>query len=414
MTETQNNIKEYRQELTRIIKVVKSLRSLKKGKKTTWKQAVEWHLKYANLNGAKVLALTITLSPTGCEWARKGGCTMCGEFEGAYKRNFLIKNPKFHIAQFAVAIGNSEIWKAARKEGMSISWLRILQEGNYTNINETNLISQETILRLATRINGIKRITIESRPQYLNEDNLASLAKIFNETDVELEIGMGVEVQDDIVRSICINKQGSASQFFNAIKLLKKYNIIPLAYVLLKPPFLTEQEAIDEAVKTAHFAAEIGFLRISFEPMSIHAYTLVDALAQLGYYKVPWLWSVVEVIKRCADISKIFGIGGVGYYPVPNEYAHNHCSNDVNCNEKLSKVILKYNETRDVTVFDDLTCSCKTIWEKECQYVPKSLKIRIQEQLVQVEEFYTNYKVKKMLKNNIIRNMRLLAYGSQT
>ena len=37
---------------------------------------------------------------------------------------------------------------------------------------------------------------------------------------------------------------------------------------------------IDEAVSTAEFATDIGFKRISFEPMSIHAYSLVDALFQ--------------------------------------------------------------------------------------------------------------------------------------
>lgn len=31
---------------------------------------------------------------------------MCGEFEGSYKETILIKDPKFHIAQFAMAIGD--------------------------------------------------------------------------------------------------------------------------------------------------------------------------------------------------------------------------------------------------------------------------------------------------------------------
>ena len=192
-----------------------------------------------------------------------------------------------------------------------IEWLRIFQEGNYTNSNETSLFSQEAILRLATHLADVKRVTIESRPQYLNEDTVGLLAEIFADTGVEIEIGMGIEAQDDIVRNICINKQGSKTQFAETARLLKKYDIRPLAYVLLKPPFLTEQESIDEAVKTAHFAESIGFSRISFESMSIHSVTVVDALRQTGNYRSPWLWSVVEVIKRCSDISNIIGVGGV-------------------------------------------------------------------------------------------------------
>ena len=48
---------------------------------------------------------------------------------------------------------------------------------------------------------------------------------------------------------------------------------IYIAYVILKPPFLSEQEAITEAISTIGFANEIGFERISLEPMTIHGYT---------------------------------------------------------------------------------------------------------------------------------------------
>jgi hypothetical protein len=409
----QNYLEYYQQELSRIVESVKYLRSRKPGKETSWKQAAEWHLKYSNYNGESALALTITLSPTGCEWARQGGCTMCGEFEGAYKRETLITNPQFHIAQFAAAIGSQDVWEAAYKEGKNISWLRIIQEGNYTNPQETNIISQGIILQLATHIKGTRRVTIESRPQYLNEENVSFLAKIFANTGVELEIGMGLEAEDHVIRNVCINKRGSNVQFINAVSLLKKHGIFPLAYILLKPPFLTEKEAIDEAVSTAHFAAKIGFLRISFEPMSIHSYTLVDALRQVGDYKVPWLWSVVEVAKKCSDISKIFGIGGVGYYPIPIQYAHNYCDNEKDCNEEFLAAILNYNATRDVNMFNDLSCSCRDIWESDCRisYVP--LKSRIQKQLTHVESMLPTYSASETSTNDIVRSSRIIAGNSQ-
>ena len=409
----ETEVKHYRRELARIVKIAKHLRSLKAGRETSWEQAAEWHLKYANFHNEQVLALTITLSPTGCEWAGKGGCTMCGEFEGAYKGKALIEDPRFHIAQFASAIGNPAIWEAARKENRPIPWLRVVQEGNYTNTKETNIVSQETILRLATRIKGVERITIESRPQYLNDRNVSALAKIVADSGVELEIGMGFEAQDDVVRNVCINKQGTIAQFSDAAKLLRKYHILPLAFVLLKPPFLTEQEAIDEAVATAHCAVEIGFSRISCEPMSIHPYTVVDALTQAGDYRAPWLWSVGEVTKRCAEISKMFGIGGLGYYPIPSEYAHNHCDNGTDCNRRLIDAILKYNATRDVSAFNGVACSCKSVWERECQVSSVPLKKRIQEQLTHVEDLLPHYATKESSKDNIMRSMRILASNSQ-
>lgn len=406
-------VKDYSNELRQIIKCVKQLRKRKQGKRTIWESAAEWHLKYSNLKGESVLALSITLSPTGCEWAKKGGCTMCGEFEGSFKGTSLIKKPQFHVAQFAAAIGNPKIWEKAREVGKAIAWLRILQEGNYTNSKEMNVEAMKMILQLAMHIEGIKRITIESRPQFLDEQAVISLNHLFKESEVELEIGMGIEAHNEVVRNVCINKQCTNNQLVKTVKLLKQNNILSLAYVLLKPPFLTEREAIEEAIVTAHFAANMGFSRISLEPMSIHTYTLVDALSKTGDYKVPCLWSVVEVTKQCSDISSIFGIGGIGYYPIPREYSNNHCSNENDCTSDFSKAIIEYNRTRSVEVFNALSCQCKDKWKEECLKIGLPLKQRIQEQMNRVEKLIPIYTVTVQKADSAFRNQRILISGIQ-
>lgn len=409
-----NDIQEYSDFLKRIISTTKSLRSYKSGIATKWTEAAEWHMKYSNIEGVPSLSLTITLSPTGCEWARNGGCTMCGEFEGSFKRDELVENPQFHISQFVAAITNPQVWEAAHKEGKPIEWLRINQEGNYINPKEMNISSQVMILRLATHIKGIRKITIESRPQYITEQTASLLAEIFKNTAIELEIGMGVEAENDIVRNVCINKQESKIDFVRAVTTLRKYGIKALAYIIIKPPFLTEKEAIDEAVATAHFAKDIGFSRISLEPMTIHPYTLVDALSQTSDYKTPWLWSVVEVVKQCTDISYMLGIGGVGYYPIPNKYSHNYCEYGSKCNEQILALIPVYNRTRDTSVFDSVACECKNSWLKICRNTTKkSLKNRISEQMTHVELDLTNYTPSISDENKTVRNTRLIASGSQ-
>lgn len=408
-----NGIEEYKEELVDIVHIVKELRGKHNGRHTSWTEAAEWHLKYSNINKKSELALTVTLSPTGCEWAQNGGCTMCGEFEGSYKERKLIQDPKFHISQFAMAISNPQIWKTAKLENHDISWLRINQEGNFFNEAEMNRVAQFAILNLASHIHEIKKITVESRPQYLTEDVISNVAQIFEGSGINFEIGMGFEAKNEVIRNICINKQEKNSDFVQAVALLKRYGISPLAYIIIKPPFLTEAEAIDEAVETAHFAYEIGFERISFEPMSIHPYTLVDALRQTGDYSAPWLWSVVEIVKRCSDISDIVGIGGVGYYPIPSSYAHNHCSQDNECNEQFLKVIMEYNRTRDVSVFNELSCECEVKWKEKCIYSEESLKKRIKVQLNRVKQILPNYTVAE--DNNVgnMRSIRIINGGSQ-
>ena len=384
------NIEEYFEIHQKIFEITKKIRSKKQGELTNWQMPAEMHLRKSTYNGRDTLTLTITLTPIGCEWARKGGCTMCGEFESTTQKNELLSDPKFHITQFVRGLTNESMLAKVHESGLKISRLRIYQEGNYTNTNETSKLTQETILRLATLVNGVKKITIESRPQFLTEESISFLSDIVRKTDVKLEIGMGVEAKNNIVRNICINKSGTDEQFVNAVSLLKKYDISPLAYVILKPPFLSEQEAITEAISTIGFANEIGFERISLEPMTIHGYTLVDALHKNGLYETPWLWSVVEVLRQCANFEVKPGVGGIGYFPVPQEYSQNKCEH---CNRNIIDAIVAYNKNKDISALNNLTCPhCLSKWERLVNATDDvQLLERIKKQLAIVDDNLDKY-----------------------
>ncbi len=374
ITSNFGQISDYKNELKCICDIAKKLRGLRGNTDLHWWEPAEWAVKYSHMKGAPALALTITLSPTGCSWAKNGGCTMCGEYEGSVKSGV----PDYiHIAQFAKAI-------AELSHKYKPSWLRINQEGNYANAGETQKYAQTTILRLATQIKGIQRVTIESRPGFLTEKTLKEYADIFYGSGVELEIGMGFEAANDVVRNICVNKGESIDDFKRALQSMDKYGVLSLAYVLLKPPFLSEKEAIEESVNSIRTATEIGFKRISLEPMSIHKYTVVDALARLNLYQVPWLWSVIDVIMQCKDISEL-GIGGIGYYPRPFHLSRNHCDCNSRCDAQIWEALKDFGKNRDFSVFDALDFGCKAKWEDACKLKLPSLKQRIQEQLDKID-----------------------------
>lgn len=391
-------IEDYKQIHKKVFLLTKQIRALKEDIRTDWKNPVEMHLRKSTLRGEDTLTLTITLSPFGCEWARKGGCTMCGEFESISQRNEISKDPKFHIAQFVSGITNSQMWKVVEQSNLSISRLRIYQEGNYTNSNETSKIAQLKILKLATLIKGLEKITIEARPQYITDDVMREYYEIFKGTGIELEIGMGLEAENEVVRNVCINKAGTEKQFKEAIKIMNKYNISPLAYVLLKPPFLTEKESIIEAIATIEYANSLGFKRISLEPMSIHGYTLVDALRQNDLYSTPWFWSVIEVLKNCQSLKVKPGVGGIGYFPLPEEFAKNKCEN---CNREIIKQIMEYNKQKNIDCFKDLEkCECYNKWLSIINDAfDEPLKKRMERQLKIVEDNIEKYKFIKKKKN---------------
>ena len=394
MSDKYGDIVEYKELRKRISELAKVLRAKKDRITTNWEMPAAIELRKSTYNNQESLTLIITLTPIGCQWAREGGCTMCGEFESSDRQIEILKDPKFHISQFARGITDPAIWKIVHETGLKISRIRIYQEGNYTNESETSSITQETVIRLATMVPEVKKITIESRPQYLNNTNVVFLSNLLKDTNIQLEIGMGLEAKDDVIRNICINKNGSDRQFKDTVALLKTHGILPLAYVILKPPFLTEQESIEEAVETIHYANEIGFSRISLEPMTIHGYTLVDALRFLGKYETPWLWSVIEVLKKCSDCTVKPGVGGIGYFPVPEEYSKNKC--DV-CNKAVMDRIILYNKNKDIAAFDGLTCSkCYTQWQRVLSNAEKTpLNERIEKQLELLETKINLYTYKQ-------------------
>ena len=350
------NVHDYTKQLGIIREWALRLRRLRPPLRTTWKEPADWVVKDANIHGEPVRSLTITLTPTGCEWARSGGCTMCGEFEGSTKSELV--PAEFHISQFASAVS-----KYVPK--YNPAWIRIYQEGNYTNEHEIEDSARVTIIQLASTIGGIQRITIESMAKYLRQENLQELSKAITR-DVELEIGMGFESESDVVRNVCINKGESMGDIRKAVGLLKSMGIRSLAYVLLKPPFLSEGEAIDDAISTIRSAYEIGFDAVSLETVSIHRYTLVHALYLEGLYHLPWLWSVIEVAQSAYE-GRDFRIGGIGFYPRPINVAYNrHLNGSDGCNETLWKAIKEFGRSRRMAIFQDLNCYCKAEWEKIC------------------------------------------------
>lgn len=391
-------VKDYTKQLRDIRRWTQMLRQLRPHMETTWKEPADWVVKDANIKGSPVKTLTITLTPTGCTWASRGGCTMCGEYEGSTKSNTI--SPEFHIAQFASAVSK---YVAEHNP----AWIRIYQEGNYTNNNEIENSAQLTILRLASLIGGIQRITIESMAKYLTQETVTKLGGALAR-NVELEVGMGFEGENDVVRNVCVNKGESMRDFRKAVGLLKKMGIRSLAYVLLKPPFLSEGEAIEEAITTIQVAHEIGFDAISLEPASIHRYTLLHALKLEGLYQVPWLWSVVKVAQSAHNVRD-FRIGGVGFYPRPINIAHNrHPSGIDGCNEVLWTTIKEYGKSRRLAIFEGLDCACKKEWEETCRIPNTPLITRIDQQLNSLD--FERYK--RIISGEQLSAQRVVGYTS--
>lgn len=338
-----------------------------------WQKPASLFTRDDYLNGQRVRAASITLLPTGCEYAKSGGCTMCGEWSGSNLGELV--HGEFHVAQFASACANLF-------HSEDIAWLRIYQEGSFLNSREVDPDARDIILQLASSLRNVKRVTIESRAEYLT-NVLAKKIRNNVQSPVELEIGIGLEAHDEFIRNVCVGKGTTLKSYEQAVRIAHSNDIIALAYVLLKPPFLSEKQAIDEAVRSIAYAFEIGFDEVYVQAASIHEWSLAELLWKQGAYTLPWLWSMLDVVRQTSNLGKV-KIGGLEYFPIPSTISQNYLDSNGNepcsCSQNVWHSIQEYNATHNVNSFSEISCSCQEIWKdlihSDSQQIPMTPKIQ--------------------------------------
>lgn len=324
------------------------------------------------LDGESVKRVIIYLRSSGCWWAvstgktprLKPGCLFC-EHSVAQTTFGKPISTKDYVEQFI-----KEFQKYDYKEHPILC---VYNEGNFFNENELPAEARREILRIISHNRDIKSVILESLPRFITEEVLAETVEILRNKRVE--IGVGLESANPLIRSLCINKSFDLQTFERVAELVNKYADL-LVYVLIKPPFLTEAEALIDAINTAWYAFSHGARVVSLEPLSVGEYTMQGFLYKVGLYRPPWLWTVLEV----ARIASLFGevrIGGYQFAPAYELVAHN-CEI---CTPKVKNAIRTYNATLDDSVLMDLDCHCKEQWKEDLRKAMPSLTERIPQML---------------------------------
>lgn len=376
MTDT----KKLRSDIRSIMRQIRA--NTPKAASPTWRKPADLSKRFDFLNGDKVRAASITLFPSGCQYAAQGGCTMCGEWSGSNLGELV--SAEFHVAQFAAAV--ADVFSENDTQ-----WIRIYQEGSFLNPKEVDPGARETILKLGSALKGVQRLTIESLPEYLTHDMAASIRACVR-SEVQMVIGIGLEAKNEFIRTVCVGKGSVLTSYQRAVEAAKANNLVTLAYVLIKPPFLSEKEAIDEAISATKYAFEIGFDEVYIQAGSIHEWSLAEMLSFEGLYNPPWLWSVIEIVKQTTHLG-IVKIGGLEYYPNPAMTAQNYSDFDnqiaCDCTSSIWHLIQEYNATGNAELFSSITCDCQDDWQTLLVPLDDTLPERVERVLssVSVEKY---------------------------
>ena len=183
-------------------------KSLKRRKTRDTSKAIASWIEDDRLITGPGKALVIILNSQGCNWGLgvEGGCSICG---------YSNETSAIDIsADDLIAQVNNTLPKFSKKEFQSI---KIFNSGSFLDTNEIPIEAQTEILGMINEFESVSEVIIESRPEFVSRKTLKILRKALDQSK-ELEIGIGLETSNDLIRINNINKGFLFEDYKKAVK----------------------------------------------------------------------------------------------------------------------------------------------------------------------------------------------------
>ena len=295
----------------------------------------------------RVRAFVLILKTRGCYWADVKGCTMCG-----YSRDTLGRS--------ATPAELTEQLSRALARYHDEPYVKVYTSGSFLDDREVDAASRE---RIVSAFSGrARRFLLETLPEFATAENLRPLRAAFSG---ELEVALGLESTDPVVLSKYVHKSAAPEEYLSAADRVRALGLRAKAYLLLKPPYLTESESVDDVVRSIEEAAA-HFETISINPVHIQNGTVVEWLFRRGRYRPPWLWSVVDALQRGARVrgaARLVSFPTAGGLP---RGPHN-CGR---CDARVLAGIEASSLGQEFSGLDGLDCECRRSWDTACRLEP--------------------------------------------
>lgn len=296
-------------------------------------------------------SLTIILNTGGCRWARAGGCTMCGYVAESVEGGTV---PHEALMEQIDACLEHEEERADEPSDL----IKIYTSGSFLDERE---VPAETRQAIASTFADRERIVVESLPDFVEREKLGE----FTDAGLAVDVAIGLETASDRVRHDCVNKYFDFEDFIAASDAADSAGAGIKAYLLMKPPFLSESEAVTDMKRSVRRCAEYAHT-VSMNPTNVQRHTMVEELYHDGGYRPPWLWSVTAVLQDTTDADAIVVSDPVGH---GSDRGPHNCGE---CDDRVQTAIKDFNLRQDPSVFEQVLCECERTWdavmERETSY----------------------------------------------
>jgi radical SAM enzyme (TIGR01210 family) len=186
----------------------------------------------------------------------------------------------------------TQIGRALAGLGSRIEQIKLYNSGSFFDPAAIPRADYWEIVRL---VDFAKRVVVESHPRLIGSSALR-LRDLLAGT---LEVAMGLETTHPRVMPL-LNKKFDLTHFSKAVEFLKVNNMSARAFVLVRPPFLDEDEGVEWAVRSAEFAVKRGATTVSLIPTR-PGNGAMDRLMESGEFSPPKLSSLERALELALE-----------------------------------------------------------------------------------------------------------------
>ena len=228
--------------------------------------------------GEVVPVATVFLTNRECPWR----CLMCDLWRNTLTESVPVRTIPAQIDYALQRLG------AARH-------IKLYNSGSFF---DPKAIPFEDYAAIAERVVGFERVIVECHPALVGE----SCVRFRDLVAGRLEVAMGLETahQEILER---LNKRMSLEQFAQAARFLRKNEIDLRVFILVKPPFMQEEEAVEWATRSLEFAFDCGATAATLIPTR-GGNGAMEELAEAGQFAPPKLETLEAAMANGIALKK--------------------------------------------------------------------------------------------------------------
>lgn len=167
--------------------------------------------------------------------------------------------------------------------------IKLYNSGNWF---DRQAIPREDWPAIAERIRHYRAVIVETHPKLL--EGVREFAELIH--PAQLEVAMGLEtVHPDVLPKL--NKQMTVDDFHDASQTLVAAGIGVRAFILLQPPWIVPEEAVEWALRSIEFAFDAGVECCSIVPTR-EGNGAMEQLLQAGQFQRPSVDSMLAVLLQ--------------------------------------------------------------------------------------------------------------------